>query len=68
MNKDLQVGQRVKLSPDSTWCGGDTNPLDCEGEVVASDHGFRGEWVRVKWANGEKNAYRPKDSDLIPLD
>ncbi|MGL5281024.1 MAG: hypothetical protein ACRC8W_04590 [Plesiomonas shigelloides] len=65
MNKDLQVGQRVLLSPDSEWTHGDTNPLDCEGTV--SEIGGTS-WVDVRWDNGEWNAYRPDACDLIPLD
>lgn len=65
MNKDLQVGQRVKLSPSTRWSIRDTNPLDCEGTVARNL--YKG-WTRVNWDNGFDNSYLLNDDDLIPLD
>ncbi|AUR89115.1 hypothetical protein NVP1121O_087 [Vibrio phage 1.121.O._10N.286.46.C4] len=69
MNKDLQVGDRVTLSPDSSWNKPDSlvacvcNPLGVEG-VVDAVH----TWVDVTWDNGEWNSYSGADSDLIKVE
>ena len=64
MNKDLNIGDIVTLSPTSKWASykDASNPTNCEGKVINSDsHG----WVSVHWNNGRKNGYRITDSDLI---
>ena len=63
MNKDLQIGQRVRLSEDHCWMRDCTNPTDCEGLVEDVDS-----WICVGWDNGEWSAYDANDSDLIPVD
>lgn len=64
MNKELGVGQRVRLNSNTIWdTTSDSNPLDCNGTVTDFDG-----WVRVKWDNGVENAYRPYDEDLIPVE
>lgn len=73
MNKDLQIGQRVRLSEDHEWTHdgdvtdygyGSGNPTNCDGTV---DNVYE-YWLGVKWDNGYHNSYRRDDSDLIPVD
>ena len=67
MNKDLQVGQRVRLSEDSYWINNSlgNNPVDRSGTVTGfTDSG----WVIVDWDVGRDNTYRSTDSDLIPVE
>ena len=70
MNKDLQIGQRVRLSENHEWDvtdygNGFGNPTDCDGTVnLIDDQG----WVSVNWDNDRHNNYAPYDSDLIPID
>ena len=67
MNKDLQVGQRVRLSEDSYWIrhGSGNNPTCVNGVMV----GFAPTgWVIVRWDSGYDNRYCPTDSDLIPVE
>lgn len=64
MNKELEIGQRVRLSSNTLWATGDYNPLDCFGTVVESPDG----WTGVEWDNGCSNAYKPYDEDLIPVE
>ena len=67
MNKDLQIGQRVRLSEDSYWINNSpgNNPVDRSGTVTGvTDSG----WVSVDWDVGIYNDYRPTDSDLIPVE
>jgi hypothetical protein len=62
-NRELLLGTRVVLSPQSKWADVKNNPLNCEGTVLFSEFS---NWVFVRWDNDEKNVYDPKDSDLIP--
>lgn len=65
MNKDLKVGQRVKLSPDSMWNnGGPDDPINVGGVIYRDPDA----WVWVKWDNGHASVYNLDDSDLIPVD
>lgn len=64
MNKDLQIGQRVRLSDDHRWTRDCTNPTDCDGLVDSVTE----EWVGIEWENGYHNSYKSHDSDLIPVD
>ena len=64
-NKDLKLGDTVKLSEDSEWLEGyydKMNPTDCTGSVCLPET-FG--WVTVCWDNGCKNNYRNDDEDLI---
>lgn len=70
MNKDLQIGQRVRLSEDHQWDrtshdNGFGNPTDCDGTVNRIDD--QG-WLCVDWDNGRYNNYAPFDDDLIPVE
>ena len=56
MNKDIEFGSVVKLSPDTKWPLGHFNPLDCTGVVVS----IAG-WIAVQWDNGGYNEYRGDD-------
>lgn len=69
MNKDLQIGQRVRLSASHCWERNDANPTHCDGTVIdpASIGGTTG-WVYVDWDNGGFNSYVPEDDDLIPVE
>ena len=67
MNKELQIGQRVRLSESSYWVNKSlgNNPVDQSGTVI----GFTViGWVIVDWDVGCDNTYRPTDSDLIPVE
>lgn len=67
MNRDLAVGTRVTLSPNSSWAqhsGGEDpmNPVGVEGVVTMVST-----WVSVEWDRYNTNSYRGYDSDLIPV-
>lgn len=64
-NKDIPLGTRVKLSPESDWVGDPGNPTYCEGLTMQPN--FYATWVYVRWDNGEWNTYKPYDSDLIVI-
>ena len=69
MNKDLQIGQRVRLSEDHEWDRNYTNPTHCDGIVIDPaiiDDAIG--WVYVDWDNGGFNSYKPTDDDLIPVE
>lgn len=64
-NKDLKVGDRVKIDWNvCKWCPGLANP-ECAGTVIKLD---ADNWVEVDWDNGVSNVYRPNDSDLVAID
>jgi hypothetical protein len=64
MNKELEIGQRVRLNRNTYW---DTeskiNPLYCNGTVIEC-----GGLVLVKWDNEVENDYSPYDEDLVPVE
>lgn len=62
MNKDLEVGSRVTLSPDTSWDLSKDNPIGIGGTISEVDW-----WVWVKWDNGVSNAYKPCDEDLVSV-
>lgn len=66
MNKDIPVGSAVMLSDDTQWEIGFDNPIGVDG-VVTGPSKFTG-YIGVSWSNGEKNSYRPHDSDLIAIE
>ena len=65
MNKDLEIGEVVKLSPTTGWSTSDVmNPLNIKGIVVSQDKG----WTGVDWSNTENgltNMYKSNEEDLI---
>lgn len=64
MNKELEIGQRVRLSPNTRWdTTKEQNPLFCNGTVVD----YYG-WILVEWDNNTENEYKPYDEDLIPVE
>lgn len=63
MNKDIQVGSRVKLSEDTKWTISDYNPIGVLGTVIDVDS-----WVEVDWDNGEWNSYQGCHDDLIVVE
>lgn len=60
MNKDLKGGDSVRLSRDTRWDIGESNPIDITGTVIEI-----GSRVNVNWSNGKCNSYYLNDSDLI---
>lgn len=63
MNLDLKIGDTVKFSQEnSTWSESEYNPINVHGEVCDVD-----KWIYVNWDNGETNAYRASDNDLIKI-
>ncbi len=73
MNKNLKIGDRVRLSKNSIWVNpwSRRNPENYLGTVVEAlkdpviDPKFALEWINVLWDNGYDNNYDPNDSDLI---
>ena len=68
----FKKGDIVTISQQGTrWCkiaGGDfyrggDNPYGTEGEVIKV-----GDWIGVKWSNGERNNYREFDLFLVSAD
>lgn len=75
MNKDLEIGSRVKLSEDSEWMTPrsydepteSSNPFGVVGTIRANLTSADEEFgVHVDWDNGQCNHYRGTDCDLIP--
>lgn len=65
MNKDLSIGTKVFLSPDSRYAS-DTkhNPIGVEGVIIEPMH--EGDnWVRVRWSNVLTNSYVGDENDLL---
>lgn len=60
MNKELEVGDIVRLHPDHEWSASDANPVGIDGVVVNVQF-----YIDVEWDNGTWNAYLPHHSDLI---
>ena len=70
MNKDLEVGSRVTLSPDTSWDLSKDNPIGISGTIIEPIIETISEvdwWVWVKWDNGVSNAYKPCDEDLVSV-
>ena len=65
MNKDLPIGTKVFLSPDSRWAADATyNPLGVEGVILRPiQEGLNR--VKVKWDNGFTNSYVGDENDLL---
>ncbi|QBX32716.1 hypothetical protein Asfd1_90 [Aeromonas phage Asfd_1] len=62
MNKDIPIGTKVRLSEDMQWAKCASNPIDIDGIIIEPDGRH---WTNVQWSNGEWNAYKNTDSDLI---
>lgn len=70
-NRDLQIGDRVTLSPNHNYrvtktMPAEYNPVGTWGTVVPYSYGNwqAGHWVEVKWDNGLANHY-PIDDDFL---
>ena len=61
MNKDLPIGTKVFLSPDSRWADGEHNPIGVEGEVITQST----IWVVVRWGENLTNSYVGDENDLL---
>lgn len=62
MNKDLPIGTKVFLSPESRWVGrGEYNPIGVAGEVVTQGT----IWVVVRWGENLTNSYVGDENDLL---
>lgn len=65
MNKDLPIGTKVFLSPDSRWVdGSSSNPVGVEGVIIGHNELDYG-WVDVMWEGSVRNGYPENDSDLL---
>lgn len=61
--RELQVGDRVMISPDSQYCSQEAhNPAGVLGTVIELRDPTRFSLIlRVKWDNGYRNTYSPSD-------
>ena len=67
-NDEYEVGDKVFLSPETSWNTSNTmNPLNTIGTVES----FDGAWVYVDWSNTESglvNCYKRFHYDFIPVE
>ena len=64
MNKDLPIGTKVFLSPDSRYAahhGDEHNPIGVEGKVITQS----AIWVVVRWGENLTNSYYGDENDLL---
>lgn len=64
MNKDLPIGTKVFLSPDSRFSahhGAEHNPIGVEGKVITQST----IWVVVRWGENLTNSYYGDENDLL---
>jgi len=75
MKKRYKIGDKVKLSPDSEYYGGDQQGGDTIGEIVDFEYELptnddyidqEEHYYKVKWGNGDVNDYRY--TDLMPVE
>jgi hypothetical protein len=75
MKKRYKIGDKVKLSPDSEYYGGDVQGGDTIGEIVDFEYELLTDdddidqeehYYKVKWGNGDVNNYRY--TDLMPVE
>jgi hypothetical protein len=75
MKKRYKIGDKVKLSPDSEYYGGDVQGGDTIGEIVDFEYELptndddidqEEHYYKVKWGNGDVNDYRY--TDLMPVE
>lgn len=72
-NKDLEIGDRVMLSPNHDYritktTPAEYNPVGIKGTVVPYTWGLQeGHWVQVDWDNGLTNHYPITDDYLLNI-
>lgn len=67
MNKDLQIGQRVRLSATCRRPMTHFDPINCDG-IVIGNITAKTDKVWVQWGNHFQSWYEPTNSDLIPVE